>query len=286
MSDVVLRRLRQHRVALARGAEAHELIRMGSCLNVQGSRSDDPREPSLDVGTVKLFENERVRVWDMCVPTGGRTGFHKHTNDYIFMQIGDGLCTTQKVDPATGEVYENPGISKVPAKSCTWIPASEEAPAIHQLFNASADTNYRQILVEFLELKPELNPKQCEARLQTAVRSTFVGTELLFENERCRVWDFSLLPHSGQDLDWHHHTLDYFFVNCCGGPNSPGEGRHGLTGWATPAMKDTIELFSDDRDCAYIPVTAGFDDHGDPHHIDKVWNHLTDPYESFIVELK
>jgi quercetin dioxygenase-like cupin family protein len=262
------------------------LIRMGSCLNIPGSSSDDPKSPSADVGTVKLFENDRVRVWDMCVPPNGRTGFHKHTHDYVFMQIGDGFCTTQSIDPLIGQVQDNTTIKKVPGKSCTWVSASDDAPAVHQLFNASTDSNYRQILVEFLEPQPQLNPKQCEDRLQTAVRSTDVGTELLFENDRCRVWDFSLDPQSGQDLDWHHHTLDYFFVNCCGGSNSPGKGRHGLTGWATPEMKDTIELFSEDRDCAYVPVTAGFDETGQPHHIDKVWNHLDAPYVSFIVELK
>lgn len=101
-------------------------------------------------------------------------------------------------------------IGRVPNKSCNWRTASERAPAVHQLFNASRETNYRQILVEFLEARPRLSAAEVDARLGAAVRTTAVGTELLFENERCRVWDFSLPPHSGEDLPFHQHTLDYF----------------------------------------------------------------------------
>ena len=68
--------------------------RMGSSLDQEGARSEDPKNPSTDVGTVKIFENDRIRVWDMCVEIGGNTGFHKHEHDYIFMQIGDGMCIT------------------------------------------------------------------------------------------------------------------------------------------------------------------------------------------------
>ena len=68
--------------------------RMGGSLGQAGMRSQDPKNPSPDVGTVKLFENERIRVWDMCVEVGDNTGFHKHEHDYIFMQIGDGKCYT------------------------------------------------------------------------------------------------------------------------------------------------------------------------------------------------
>ena len=68
--------------------------RMGGSLDQDGVRSEDPQNPSTDVGTVKIFENDRIRVWDMCVEIGGNTGFHKHEHDYIFMQIGEGKCYT------------------------------------------------------------------------------------------------------------------------------------------------------------------------------------------------
>ncbi len=37
-----------------------------------------------------------------------------------------------------------------------------------------------------------------------------VGTKLLLENDRVKIWDLSLEP--GQSSDWHHHTLDYITV--------------------------------------------------------------------------
>jgi len=36
-----------------------------------------------------------------------------------------------------------------------------------------------------------------------------VGTRLVFENERVRVWEFTLQP--GERIEAHHHALDYFF---------------------------------------------------------------------------
>lgn len=264
---------------------------MGGFLNQLARRSDDPANPSADVGTVKLFENERIRVWDMCVETSGeaaRTGWHKHEHDYIFLQIGEGLCTVDRMDPHTGEVTRT-GVQKVAAKSCNWRTASKSAPAVHQLHNASPTNNYRQILVEFLEDKPRYSPDQVAKVLGNAVLTTNVGSELLFENDRCRVHDFSIAPHSGQDLPWHHHTLPYFFVNTCGGPNNPGKGLHGLQGniVGSDGKKKTVELWSQDRDMTFNDISnGGFNEKGMPIHMDKVWNHLDVPYCSFIVEIK
>jgi hypothetical protein len=54
-----------------------------------------------------------------------------------------------------------------------------------------------------------------------------VGTKLMFENERVRVWDLDLAP--GQKLAKHIHRNDYFFVVESGGlirfanPDNPSE---------------------------------------------------------------
>ena len=49
-----------------------------------------------EVGTQLLFENERVRVWDLSLRPGESTGLHRHENDYFFVVIGGG--TLQAVD--------------------------------------------------------------------------------------------------------------------------------------------------------------------------------------------
>jgi quercetin dioxygenase-like cupin family protein len=42
-----------------------------------------------------------------------------------------------------------------------------------------------------------------------------VGTKLIFENERVKVWEFTLAP--GQELGSHRHEHDYFFYPIEGG---------------------------------------------------------------------
>jgi quercetin dioxygenase-like cupin family protein len=42
-----------------------------------------------------------------------------------------------------------------------------------------------------------------------------VGTKLVFENERVKVWEFTLAP--GESIDPHTHERDYFFYPIDGG---------------------------------------------------------------------
>ena len=42
-----------------------------------------------------------------------------------------------------------------------------------------------------------------------------VGTRLMFENERVRVWDLALAP--GESFEEHIHRLDYFYIVESGG---------------------------------------------------------------------
>ena len=54
-----------------------------------------------------------------------------------------------------------------------------------------------------------------------------VGTRIMFENERVRVWDLALAP--GESLEKHIHRLDYFFIVESGGlirfadPDNPAD---------------------------------------------------------------
>ena len=46
-----------------------------------------------------------------------------------------------------------------------------------------------------------------------------VGTKLVFENERVRVWEFTLQP--GETIPAHTHDHDYFFYRIEGGTLQP-----------------------------------------------------------------
>lgn len=39
------------------------------------------------IGTRVLFENDRVRVWEMRLEPGERSAVHRHDNDYVMVQI-------------------------------------------------------------------------------------------------------------------------------------------------------------------------------------------------------
>jgi len=45
-----------------------------------------------------VFQNEYVRVFDVAVPNGDATLFHTHTNDYLFVAIGDAKLEEQVPD--------------------------------------------------------------------------------------------------------------------------------------------------------------------------------------------
>lgn len=60
---------------------------------------DDP--VSSLVGTRLLFENDRVRVWDLKLEPGESTGLHRHESDYLYVVIGDGQLQPVREDGTT-----------------------------------------------------------------------------------------------------------------------------------------------------------------------------------------
>jgi hypothetical protein len=41
-----------------------------------------------DVGTKLLFENDRVKVWEMSLDPGEESAVHRHELDYVMVQVG------------------------------------------------------------------------------------------------------------------------------------------------------------------------------------------------------
>lgn len=92
------------------------------------------RTVSENVGSKLLFENDRVRVWDLHIEPGKTTGLHRHTKDYLYVVIGGGTLSGpdgQARDMADGEVV----FREIP---------NEE---IHEAFNVG-DQPWRNIIVE------------------------------------------------------------------------------------------------------------------------------------------
>lgn len=95
-----------------------------------------------------------------------------------------------------------------------------------------------------------------------------VGTRVMFENDRIRVWDLSLAP--GESLAKHIHRSDYFFIVESGG----------LIRFANPDDE------SDYRDVQFKDDQVTF------HAVEegKVDNRLTNigtkPHRNYVIELK
>ena len=96
-----------------------------------------------------------------------------------------------------------------------------------------------------------------------------VGTQLLFENERIRVWDLSLAP--GEWLETHRHRTDFCFIVAQGGhlqhanPNDP-QDRHEVN-YATNQV-------------VFIPVGP----EGALHQ--RLTNIGDAPYQNYVIEFK
>ena len=105
----------------------------------------DQQPVSPEVGTKLLFENERVRVWDLCLSPGQGTGRHRHENDYLYVVIGDGVL--QRVDP--DGTRAEPKIMR--DGQVVFREVNDEC--VHEAVNAG-ETAWRNIVIE---LKDERN---------------------------------------------------------------------------------------------------------------------------------
>lgn len=42
-----------------------------------------------EIGSQVLFENDRIKIWDLQIEPGKGHGMHRHRNDYVLVFIGD-----------------------------------------------------------------------------------------------------------------------------------------------------------------------------------------------------
>ena len=97
---------------------------------------------SENIGTKLLFENDRVRVWDLTLAPGESTGMHRHTNDYLYVVIGGGTLQGVKADGSGGEAQERPD-GQVVFRDI-------DGEDIHEAINVG-DEPWRNIIVELKE---------------------------------------------------------------------------------------------------------------------------------------
>jgi quercetin dioxygenase-like cupin family protein len=97
-----------------------------------------------DVGTSLLFENDRVRVWELELEPGQRLPFHFHRTTYYWVCIEGGECFQRMPDGTRYTWQMNAG-------DVDWLgPDRLEEEALHDLEN-TGDTTLRFTTVEILD---------------------------------------------------------------------------------------------------------------------------------------
>lgn len=103
-------------------------------------------EPNDRIGTELLFENERLRVWDMTLEPGQATDLHRHDNDYLFVYVTDD--NRLDIEMPSGDVIH----AESPDGAVAYWEVGAADPPPHYTHRARnvGDRAHRQILVEFL----------------------------------------------------------------------------------------------------------------------------------------
>ena len=98
--------------------------------------------PLGDVATQLLFENERVKVWEMLLEPGESSDFHRHDYEYFFVVLeGESI----DADFAGGQTIQIP----VEKGKVIYVPPGNSETAVNR-----SGVRYREILVELKDRPP------------------------------------------------------------------------------------------------------------------------------------
>ena len=95
-----------------------------------------------DVATRIIFENDRVRVWELVLAPGERSATHRHDLDYVLVQL-DGDRIAAQFEPDTGGTLHGYVEGAVEPGKTRFIARGGIETAINP-----GKRTYREILVE------------------------------------------------------------------------------------------------------------------------------------------
>ncbi len=102
-----------------------------------------------DVGTKKLFENDKITVWEMILEPGESSGVHAHRNDYLFQVIsGSTIETIDGNGVSLGEFPLDSGSTHhLTLDGDELVYGDVRIPATHDARNVGS-SRYHEIIVE------------------------------------------------------------------------------------------------------------------------------------------
>jgi hypothetical protein len=95
-----------------------------------------------NVGSRVLFENERVRVWEMKLAPGERSDVHRHDLDYLLVFLAGDRIRVEP-EPDTQSPYTDELEFDVPVGHTVFV----ERGGVETAVNAGSE-HYREILIE------------------------------------------------------------------------------------------------------------------------------------------
>jgi quercetin dioxygenase-like cupin family protein len=146
-----------------------------------------------EIGTGKLFENSRVRVWEVSLAPGETQPWHLHHNPYVVLCLATSPCRMDWLDgSAARELSETVGGS-------VYRPVSP----VHMLTN-EGDAPYLNRLIELLDLGEEASGTPYAA--SAATPSSFdepgeLPTKTVVDDPDVRVQHVTPAP--GETYTWH-----------------------------------------------------------------------------------
>ena len=105
----------------------------------------------------------------------------------------------------------------------------------------------------FANWSPELRDE-----LETHAANPRVGTRLLMENARSRVWEIRLAP--GERLAFHRHVLDYFWTCVTGGAAISHDGEGNVHARSYEPSETRALTFGEGESMIHDLVNAGSED--------------------------
>ena len=105
-----------------------------------------------EVGTKVVFEDEKIKVWELTLAPGEQTAVHTHEMDYVFYVIDGSSLEIFDADnqPLGTFDYKDGDVLPLRLEGDTLFIVGDESlsvPATHSARNAG-NTPYREILVE------------------------------------------------------------------------------------------------------------------------------------------
>lgn len=111
-------------------------------------------ETSDQVATSMIFENGRIRVWEMILAPGQASDWHTHSHDYVFVNLAPAQISLK--------VAEHEPVSRgLDEGFVQYVAVGAEGETQHQLVNAG-DTPLRQVLIELLGPSEVSEPREPE----------------------------------------------------------------------------------------------------------------------------